>query len=482
MLTVQDEDVDNARDFEEAMVAEDDDDKVLSFLNPYLSLNALESTFNFKTMRLRGSVGKRMLCILIDTGSTHNFLNCNMAIKLGCIMEPVPELRIMAANGEVLKCNELCRGFTWVMQGKSFTADVLALPLGTYDLVLEVQWLVELGDIRWNFKELQMRFMMQGTECMLQGNKGGQTPLFNVSSGRMDRVLGKPAQLSLMQCFELQLICHNAEVQHEKGVKLYRERVGEMQAVLREFADVFKEPTQLPPQRQHDHKINLVEGAKPVNIRPYRYGSLQKDIIEKMIQELLTSGVIQNSTSSFSSPIVLVKKKDGSWRMCIDYRALNKQTLKDKFPIPLIEELLDELSGAMVFSKIDLRSGYHQIRMWPNDVFKTAFRTHEGHYEFLVMPFGLTNASATFQSLMNSIFKQYLRHFVLVFFDDILIYSKSWEDHIVHVRVVLSLLRSHILFAKESKCCFGVDKVQYLGHFISGGGVSIDPRKLEVVE
>jgi len=217
-------------------------------------------------------------------------------------------------------------------------------------------------------------------------------------------------------------------------------------------------------------------------VRLYRYPALQKDVIEEAVKEMVQAGVVRPSCSPYSSPIVLVKKKDGIWRLCIDYRQLNKSNVLDKFSILVIEELLDELNGSGFFSTIDLHSGYWQVRMHGEDIEKTTFRTHKGHYEFLVMPFGLTNAPSTFQALMNHVFKPYLRKFILVFFDDILVYNKDHNLHLKHLRLTFELLTQHTLFAKLNKCSFGVQEVEYLGHIIFANGVATEPAKVAAMK
>jgi len=255
----------------------------------------------------------------------------------------------------------------------------------------------------------------------------------------------------------------------------------EIQHLLASYDLLFNQPQSLPPPRTTDHHIHLLPHSSPINVRPYHYPHYQKHEIELQVDSMLQQGLIQPNNSPFSSPVLLVRKPDGTWRFYVDYRALNAVTVKDRFPIPTIDELLDELGGATYFSKLDLLQGYHQIRMNDEDVLKTAFRTHHGHYEFRVMPFGLCNAPSSFQATMNMIFRPYLCHFIIVFFDDILIYSASFEDHLLHLQTAFQIFLDNQFALKLSKCFFAQTQVEYLGHVVSASGVEPVASKVAAV-
>ncbi|GJY66965.1 retrotransposon-related protein [Tanacetum coccineum] len=419
---------------------------------PQVSLNALNGVNSYQTMRIKGHVGKQVVHMLVDCISTHNFLDLQAAKRMRCRMSKMCPLQVSVANGQVMSSVYMCKNFKWNLQGHEFVTDVMILPLGGCEMVLGIQWLATLEKIQCDFKNLVMEFVINGQKCVLRGTTQSVLKWMqgrHVSSSLSQ--MGIKISSMAMCIYPATLMQLSSEITQSKP---------KIQTLLKEFTTVFDDPKELPPKRSHDHTIPLTPNAPP----------------------LLDAGTIRNSQSPFSSPIVMVKKKDGTWRICVDYRQLNKHTIKDKYPIPVIEELLDELSGAKVFLKLDLRSAYHQIRMNEVDIHKTAFRTHKGHYEFLVMPFGLTNAPSTFQALMNTMFKLYLRKFFLVFFDDILIYNAYEEEHWKHLQKVLQTMKENTLFAKLSKCSFPKQRVEYLGHIISKERVSTDPSKIQAMK
>ena len=469
-LSVLDEEEENT---EEEVQAEE--------IMPHISLNALEGTVGFHTMKVTGKTEKQTLHILVDSGSTHNFLTSSIASKLQSDLTSITPITVQAANGGKMSCESVCKGLKWKMQGVNFEADVFIMDLNNYDMVLGIQWLSLLGDILCNYKHLWMSFDWQGQRVLLRGENPIKFQAIKLE--QLKGLLNNQKQLAVVHLCSLRVLDEEAYSLDSMTVASPQNLSKDPQIteLMGDYQDLFQEPEGLPPSRSHDHFIPLKDGSQPINLRLYRYSGLQKDVLEKMIEEMLGTGIIRSSNSPFASPVVLVKKKDSTWWLCVDYRALNRLTIKDKYPIPVVEELLEELVGATIFSKIDLRSGYHQIRMGSGDEFKTAFRTHNGHYEFLVMPFGLTNAPVTFQSLMNEVFRVHLRKFILVFFDDILIYSKSSTAHYEHLRIVFKLLRIHQLVAKASKCSFGSEQVEYLGHIISKAGVATDPDKIKAI-
>ncbi|KAL4011098.1 hypothetical protein IC575_028145 [Cucumis melo] len=251
--------------------------------------------------------------------------------------------------------------------------------------------------------------------------------------------------------------------------------------VVREYPDVFSDELPgLSPPREIDFAIELESDTTPISRAPYRMAPAELKELKVQLQELLDKGFIRPSVSPWRAPVLFVKK-DGSMRLCIDYRELNKVTVKNRYPLPMIDDLFDQLQGATVFSKIDLRSSYHQLRIRDDDIPKMAFRSRYRHYKFIVMSFGFINAHAVFMDLMNRVFKDLLDSFVIVFIDDILVYSKTEAEHEEHLHQVLETLQTNKLYAKFSKCEFWLKKVFFLGHVVSSEGVSVDPAKNEAV-
>ncbi|KAG8485940.1 hypothetical protein CXB51_019280 [Gossypium anomalum] len=346
-----------------------------------------------------------------------------------------------------------------------FPADLMLLPFDEFDVILGMDWLTT-HDVIVNCRKKFIELKCENGEILRVNSEESDSsfPIISVKS----------AQKCLRKGYEAYL----ALVLNTKNPELKIESV----PVVCEFPDVFPEELPgLPPVREVEFGIELIPGTTPISIAPYRMAPLELKELKAQLQELTDKGFVRPSSSPWGAPVLFVKKKDGSMRLCIDYRQLNKVTVKNKYPLPRIDDLFDQLKGATVFSKIDLRSGYYQLRVKESDVPKTAFRTRYGHYEFLVMPFGLTNAPAIFMDLMNRIFRPYLDKFVVVFIDDILIYSHDETEHAEHLRTVLQILRDNQLYAKFSKSEFWLREVGFLGHIVSGEGIKVDPSKISAI-
>jgi hypothetical protein len=318
------------------------------------------------------------------------------------------------------------------MEKYSMTNDFFVVDVPDTNVVLGVQWIYSIGRYTTDHRTMEMEFTgLDGKKVVLRAMH--QYPLKIVPSYNMEAIMRHGDIEWDVECF----------ISNKKPPNHLHQLLEDLQVLLRKHHKVFSDiPPDIPPDKGFEHIIELEEGVQVVIKNPYRHPNVYKDEIEKTIKELLKMGHIRPSSNPFSYSIVLVKKKDNTLWMCIDYMALNKKMIKNYYPIPRIDELMDELRGAKCFSKIDLQSGYHHIKVREKDTPKITFRFHYGHYEFLFMPFGLTNSSATFHLCMNHVFNKKLRKFLLILFDDILIYNTTWEDHMRHIDEVLGIIES----------------------------------------
>eukprot|EP00253_Pinus_taeda_P016846 PITA_16846 len=419
-------------------------------------------------VEFEGNISNLTVSVLIDPGATLSYVSPKVVER--CKLQPTkfksPWL-VQLATGAKRRVVSQIKDCSFTIAGQPVTADLNILPLGSYDILIGMDWLEK----NWSLVDCKTKVIY-----------------FKDSLGNKKEMQG------IKRSVQVRPITANQPVKCvRKGCQVYAIQVGYADSkdkaailnnipIIQEFTDVFPEEIPgLPPKRNIDFTIELVPGAASVSRTPYRMSVPELTELKMQLQELLDKNYIRPSVSPWGAPVLFVKKKDGTFRMCIDYRQLNKLTIKNKSPLPRIDELFDQVKGATVFSKIDLRSGYHQIRIKDEDITKTAFRTRYGHYDFVVLPFGLTNAPSTFMCLMNSIFHQYLDRFVLIFIDDILVYSRTMEEHQEHLRKVLQTLREHQLYAKFSKCDFFKEEIQYLGHVITKEGIAVDPEKIKAI-
>ncbi|GJW18058.1 putative reverse transcriptase domain-containing protein [Tanacetum coccineum] len=339
--------------------------------------------------------------------------------------------------------NDRAPAKVYVVENAGANPDNVVAELGSFDAIIGMDWLAKYQAVIVCSEKI-VRIPWRNKTLIIHGDGSNH---------------GNVTRLNIISCTK-------AQKYMEKGFPIFLAHI-----TAKEVEDKSEK------KRLKDFQIDLVPGAAPVARAP----SEMKELSEQL-KELSDKGFIRPSSSPWGAPVLFVKKKDGSFRMCIDYRELNKLTVKNRYPLPRIDDLFDQLQGSSVYSKIDLRSGYHQLRVREEDIPKTAFRTRYGHYEFQVMPFGLTNAPAVFMDLMNRVCKPYLDKFVIVFIDDILIYSKNKQEHEEHLKLILELLKKEELYAKFSKCEFWIPKVQFLGHVIDSEGIHVDPAKIESIK
>ncbi|GJS56025.1 putative nucleotidyltransferase, ribonuclease H [Tanacetum coccineum] len=419
-------------------------------------------------------LNNRCASILFDTGADRSFVSTQFSTLINIAPTTLDHgYNVELADGRIIWVNTVLLGCTLNFLNHPFHVDLMPVEMGTYDVIIGMDWLTKYQAVIDCAKKI-VRIPF-GSEILIFHGDGSR----NKRGTRLNIISCTKAQKYLLQGCHVFLAHITIKETGDKSKKKQLQDV----PIVKNFPEVFPEDLPgLPHTRQVEFHIDLVPGAAPVARAPYRLAPSEMKELADQLQELSDKGFIRPSSSPWGAPVLFVKKKDGSLRMCIDYRELNKLTVKNRYPLPRIDDLFDQLQGSSVYSKIDLRSGYHQLRVREEDISKTAFRTRYGHYEFQVMPFGLTNAPAVFMDLMNRVCKPYLDKFVIVFIDDILIYSKNKQEHEEHLKIILELLKKEELYAKFSKCEFWIPKVQFLGHVIDNKGIHVDPAKIESVK